>query len=89
MIELVGVKTDLVSLGQAERIYLASHGTYASLDQLREEGSISFSGADRRDYKYSVEVDGGQHFKITAEPSSPAEGWPTLSIDENMEVARN
>jgi hypothetical protein len=88
MIELVGVKTDLVSLGQAERLYVASHGSYASLDQLRDDGATSFSWVDRPDYKYSAEVDGAQHFKITAEPSSPAEGLPTLSIDETMQVAR-
>jgi hypothetical protein len=38
----------------------------------------------------AADVDDGQHFKITAAPSGPAkESWPTLSIDENMEVTQN
>jgi hypothetical protein len=78
-----------LAIGQAERLYLASHGSYASLDQLEQDGAISFSGANRRGYNYAAEVDDGQHFKITAAPSGPAqEGWPTLSIDENLEVTQ-
>jgi hypothetical protein len=89
VIDVVGVKADLIAIGQAERLYLASHGSYASLDQLRQGGAISFSGTDRRGYNYTAEVNDGQHFKITAAPSGPAqEGWPTLSIDENMQVTQ-
>jgi competence protein ComGC len=89
VIDVVGVKTDLMAIGQAERLYLASHGTYASLDQLQQDGAISFSGAHRRGYNYTAEVNDGQHFKITAAPSGSAqEGWPTLSIDENMQVTQ-
>ena len=89
VIDVQGVKTDLLAIGQAERLYLASHGSYASLDQLQQDGAISFSGADRRGYNYTAEVNDGQHFKITAAPSGPAqEGWPTLWIDEKMEVTQ-
>jgi hypothetical protein len=89
VIDVVGVKTDLLAIAQAERLYLASHGSYAGIDQLQQEGAISFSGTNRRGYNYTAEVNDGQHFKITAAPSDPAkEGWPTLSIDENMEVTR-
>jgi hypothetical protein len=87
VIDVVGVKTDLLAIAQAERLYLASHGSYASLDQLQQEGAISFSGANRRGYNYIADIDDGQYFKITAAPSDPAKiGWPTLWIDENMEV---
>ena len=87
VIDVVGVRTDLLAMGQAERLYLANHGSYASLEQLKEDGAISFSGANRRGYNYTAEVNDGQHFKITAAPSAPADqGWPTLSIDENLEV---
>ena len=88
VIDVVGVKADLLTIGQAERLYLASHGSYASLDQLQQEGAISFSGVNRRGYNYSAELDDGQHFRIIALPSSLAEGLPTLSIDENMEVVQ-
>jgi len=88
VIDVVGVKADLAALGQAERLYLASHGSYASLEQLQQDGAMSFSTTNRRGYNYTAEVNGGQHFKITAAPSNSAiQGWPTLSIDENMEVA--
>ena len=86
---MVGVKTDLLAIAQAERLYLASHGSYAGIDQLQQDGAISFSGANRRGYNYIADVNDGQHFKITAAPSDPAKiGWPTLSIDENMEVTQ-
>jgi hypothetical protein len=88
-IDVVGVKTDLVTIGQAERFYLANHGSYANLDQLQQDGAITFSGNNRRGYNYSAEVNDGQHFRITAMPSSPAQAdWPRLSIDENMEVTQ-
>lgn len=88
-IDVVGVKSDLLAIGQAERIYLASHGSYGSIDELQQDGSITFSGANRRGYTYSAELDDGQHFKVTATPSDPAKSnWPTLSIDEAMQVAQ-
>jgi hypothetical protein len=89
VIDVIGVKGDLLAIGQAERIYLASHGSYASLDQLQQDGAISFSGSNGRGYNYTAEIDDGQHFRITAVPSIPAEhGWPTMSIDENMQVTQ-
>jgi len=89
VIDVVGVKNDLLAIGQAERMYLASHGSYASVDQLQQDGALSFSGTNRRGYNYTADVDDGQHFKITATPSDPAKaGWPTLSVDENMQVTQ-
>jgi hypothetical protein len=88
-IDVVGVKSDLLAIAQAERMYLASHGSYATLDQLQQEGVLSFSGTNRRGYNHVAEVDGGQHFKITAMPSDPSkQGWPTLTIDETMQVTQ-
>lgn len=88
-IDVVGVKSDLLSIAQAERLYMASHGNYVSISDLQQDGSLSFSGTNRRGYDYSAEVDGGQHFRITARPSDPAKAsWPTLSIDESMQVTQ-
>jgi hypothetical protein len=85
-INVVGVKSDLLAIAQAERVYMASHGSYVSVDELQQDGSITFSGANRRGYSYTAEVDDGQHFKITAKPTDPAKAsWPTLSIDETMQ----
>jgi hypothetical protein len=89
VIDVVGVKNDLLAIGQAERMYLASHGTYASIDQLQQDGALQFSGSDRRGYHYAAEVTGGEHFRITATPADPAkEGWPTLTIDDTMQVTQ-
>ncbi|MGO8788211.1 MAG: type IV pilin protein [Terriglobia bacterium] len=88
-IDVVGVKSDLLAIAQAERLYLANHGSYVSVDELQQDGSITFSGANRRGYTYTAELDDGQHFKITATPSDPAKAsWPTLSIDESMQVTQ-
>ena len=89
LIDMVGVKTDLAVIGKAERLYLAVHGSYASLEELEQDGAIAFSGADRHGYNFTAEVNDGQHFKITAAPSAPEkQGWPTLWIDETMEEAQ-
>ena len=89
VIDVVGVRSDLLSIAQAERLYMASNGTYASVEKLQQDGAITFSGANRRGYEYTAEVEGGQHFRITATPVDPAKAaWPTLSIDENMQVSQ-
>lgn len=88
-IDITGVKNDLIAIAQAERLYLAGHNSYATIDQLQQEGSLSFTGSNRRGYSYTADVDDGQHFKITATPSDPAKAsWPTLTIDENMAVSQ-
>ena len=88
-IDVVGVKNDLLAFAQAERLYLANHGSYAGIDQLQQEGSVTFSGTNRRGYNYVATVDDGQHFRITATPSDPAKaGWPTLTIDDTMQVTQ-
>jgi len=88
-IEVVGVKSDLLAIAQAERMYLASHGSYASVEELQQDGSITFSGSNRRGYNYTAQVDDGQHFTITAKPVDPAKAtWPTLAIDDTMQVTQ-
>jgi hypothetical protein len=89
VIDVVGVKSDLVTIGEAERMYLASHGSYATIQQLYQDNSIDFSGENRRGYNYTAEVEDGQHFMVTATPVDPAKaGWPTLSIDDSMQVSQ-
>ncbi len=86
-IDVTGVKADLLAIGQAERAYLASKGAYATLVQLQQDGDLNFSSADRRGYHYDATTEDGTHFKITATPSDPAKyDWPTLSIDETMQI---
>ena len=85
-IDVVGVKTDLLGLAQSQRLYLARFGAYATLDQLERDGFTSVRTGNRG-YSYEAEVEGGRHFRITARPYDPLkEGWPTLSIDETMQI---
>ena len=87
-IDITGVQSDLLSIGQAERLYLTTHASYGTLEQLQQDGALSFTGSRRRGYTYSTQVDGGAHFTVTATPSDPEKsGWPTLTIDENLEVS--
>lgn len=88
VIDVAGVKMDLLAMGQAERAYLASHGTYGTIDQLQREGFLSFSSA-HRGYNYSAEIDDGQHFRIIAKPSGPEKpDSPTVMIDETMQISQ-
>lgn len=88
-IDVTGVKADLLAIGQAERVYMANKGAYATLDVLEQDGDVTFTGADRRGYHYDSTADDGTHFKITATPSDPSKkDWPTLSIDETLEIQK-
>ena len=87
-IDVAGVKNELIALAQAERLYLASHGSYAGLDQLQQEGSTTVTDGARRGYGFTASVDDGQHFKIIAAPADPAKkSWPTLAIDDTMQIS--
>jgi hypothetical protein len=88
IIDVVGVKNDLLVIGQAERMYMASHGSYASIEQLEQDGALQFSGTSRRGYNYAAEIN-GEHFRVVATPADPAKaGWPTLAIDDLMQVTQ-
>lgn len=49
-IDIVGVKGDLLSIAQAERIYQTQHGSYASLDDLVSSGALSMRKDGRDGY---------------------------------------
>jgi len=85
-IDVVGIRSELLVIGQAERQYLVTHATYATLEQLQQENLLT-GGADRRGYIFSVAVDASRGFTITATPSDPDRaGWPTLAIDQTMQI---
>ena len=88
-IDVVGVRADLLSIGQAERQYLLSHGTYGTLDALVQDGLLT-GGVTRRGYSFSVVLEGSRAFTATAAPSDPGKaGWPTLVIDETLQVSQH
>jgi hypothetical protein len=85
-IDITGIRMALLEIAQAERNYVAAHGTYGTLEQLRAEGAPAL-GTDRRGYTFQLELNGSQSFKATARPTdSNKSGWPTLTIDPSMQV---
>ena len=86
-IDVVGVKSDLIALANAERRHFASEGKYVSIDELRSNGDISMPTNHRGPYTYEAETS-DTSFRITATYSGPAnpDVPRTLSIDETMQV---
>jgi Tfp pilus assembly protein PilE len=85
-IDVIGIRSDLLAIGQAERQYLIAQGTYGTLEELLQAG-LSTVGTERRGYIFSAVVDGSRAFTITATPSDANKvGWPTLAINETMQI---
>jgi hypothetical protein len=81
--EIVGVKSDLMSIATAERGYFAAQGNYASLDELTAGKYITIT-RDRPPYTYDADVT-PTGFRVTATRDTkggPAELW----IDETMQI---
>jgi hypothetical protein len=86
-IDVVGIRSQLLVIGQAEGQYLATHSSYATLEQLQEDGLLTVP-AELRGYVFTAAVNGSQGFSVTATPASPdKQGWPTLAIDNTMQVS--
>ena len=87
-IDVIGVKSALLQIGQAERQYLVAHGAYGTLEQLRQDGPATV-GADQRGYVFSVAPNASQSFTATATPTDANRaGWPTLVIDDTMQTTK-
>ena len=85
-IDVAGIRSELLAIGQAEGHYLVSHSRYATLDELQQD-SLLTGGADRRGYRFTAAIDGGQGYTITATPADPAkQGWPTLAMTQTMQI---
>jgi hypothetical protein len=85
-IDVVGIKSALLSIGQAERQYLVAHGTYGTLDQLQQDGSATI-GMQQRGYAFDIVAEGSRTFLATATPTdSTKAGWPTLVMNETMQI---
>jgi hypothetical protein len=88
-ISLTGVRSDLLQIAQAERIYIAQNGHCAPLDELISSNSLSVPRTGRDGYLYSVECSGAD-FRATAEhlpaPAGSPIRYPNLAIDANMQV---
>ena len=84
-IDSVGAKNDILAIAQAERMYQAEHGNYASLDELNSSGAMAVAKTARAGYRYEVETsDSG--FRVIAHCSSPAAPCNSYAVDQTMEV---
>ena len=84
-ISSTGAKNDLIAIAQAERMYQAEHGSYASFDQLSSGGTMNLSKSGREGYTYAV-TPSGTSFRAEARCTSTASGCVGYSIDETMEI---
>ncbi len=88
-ISLTGVRSDLLQIAQAERLFVAQNGHCGGLDELVSSNSLAMSRPERVGYSYSVECSGSD-FSVTAR-HAPAPGgspirYPILAIDQTMQV---
>ncbi|HXZ11003.1 MAG TPA: hypothetical protein VEG64_01305 [Candidatus Sulfotelmatobacter sp.] len=85
-INIVGVKNDLIAIAQAERVYQAEHGSYASLSELTSSGALSMRKSGRDGYTYDVDTSSGS-FRVVAHcPASTTPGCTNWFVDSSMEV---
>jgi len=94
-ISTVGVEMDLNAIAQAERMYQAQNGSYASLDQLLSSGTMNLARTSRDGYTYTVDTSPAG-FTVTARhPDVPAPAgvtpphYPVISVDQNMQVQQS
>lgn len=87
-VDLMGVKSDLLAMAQAERSHGALQGSFVSLDELRSQGELSMSRDRRGPYTYSADVSAGA-FRILATYTGSDPGMPkTISIDQSMQISQ-
>jgi len=91
---MVGVKNDLISIAQAERMYFAENNAYADLPTLTSSGTMSMMRTSRDGYTYKIDTS-GSGFTATATYTPPPVDnpghtapprFPTYSIDQTMEL---
>jgi hypothetical protein len=85
-VDTTAIRQRLLAIAQAERQYLATHASYATLEQLSQDELLP-GGTEQRGYTFTATATGNEHFTIIATPTdSNKTGWPTLEITERMEV---
>jgi hypothetical protein len=85
MIDTIGVKNDLVSIAQAERVYQAEHNAYGSIDDLVSSGAMAYKKTGRQGYTYDSEA-AIDSFRITARCTQPA-NCVNFAIDQTMQIS--
>ncbi len=85
-IDVVGVKSDLLAIAQAERLYQAEHGSYASIDDLVSSGAMSMRKQGRDGYTYDVSASATNFQAVAHCPTATNPGCVNYAIDQTMEV---
>ena len=86
VIDTIGVKNDLLSMAQAERVYQAQHSAYGSLDELVDSGAMAYKKTGRQGYAYDASAS-TDSFRITAQCTAPVTpGCINFAIDQTMEI---
>jgi hypothetical protein len=89
-ITLTGVRSDLLSIAQAERGNIALNGRCASMDEMVSAGTMNMARREREGYTYEVECSGTDFRVVARHPGAPPAGttirYPTLAIDSTMQV---
>ena len=84
-IDTVAIRQRLLTIGQTERQFQATNGKYATLEELAA-GDLLPGGTEQRGYTYTADVT-ATSFTITATPTAADKAeWPTLTIDQTMQV---
>jgi hypothetical protein len=84
-VNITGVRSDLMTIAQAERGYFALEGKYASLDELISSRSLTIS-RERPPYSYDVETSSNSFRVVATRHGDDNSGTPAqLSVDENMQ----
>lgn len=88
-VDLMGVRSDLLAIAQAERSHAAIQGGYVSIETLRSQGELAMQRNNRGPYNYSAEISDST-FRVVATYSGPeSAGMPqTLSIDQTMQISQ-
>jgi hypothetical protein len=85
-IDEVGVKNDLLAIAQAERMYQAEHGGYASLDELTASGALAMRRSSRGGYTYGVETSSDNFRAVAHCPAATQPACTSWVVDRAMEV---
>ena len=96
-ISTTGVQMDLNAIAQAQRLYFAQNGVYASLDQLVSSGAMNLSRAGRDGYSYTIETSPAGFLVTASRPDIPAGvtagsaaiHYPTFTIDQTMQIRQS
>ena len=85
-IDVTDIRSNLMTIGQAERIYVTNHGTYGTIEQLNQDGPPMLP-SENRGYVFSATPNGATSFKVTPLPTDPNKpGWPMRVVTEAMTV---